>query len=69
MLKDLEAMPLDIDFNPLNWDYEVSEIKPDQTVYMMNSTIEIVSYQIDEETLQEVGKAIEEIEGIDPYHY
>ena len=69
MLKDLEAIPLDIDFNPLNWDYEVTEIKPDQIVQMMNSTIETVSYELDEETLQEVGKAIEEIEGIDPYHY
>ena len=69
MVKDLEAIPLDIDFNPLNWDYEVTEIKPDQIVQMMNSTIETVSYELDEETLQEVGKAIEEIEGIDPYHY
>jgi len=69
MLKDLEAVPLDIDFNPINWDYEVSEIEPAEIVQMMNDTIEIVSYEIDEETLQEVGKAIEEIETIDPYHY
>ena len=69
MVKDLEAIPLDIDFNPLNWDYEDTEIKPAEIVQMMNSTIQIVSYEIDEETLQEVGKAIEEIETIDPYHY
>ena len=69
MLKDLEAIPLDIDFNPLNWDYEITENKPIEIVQMMNDTIEIVSYEIDEETLQEVGKAIEEIETIDPYHY
>ena len=69
MLKDLEAIPLDIDFNPLNWDYEITEIEPAEMVRMINGTIEIVSYEIDEETLQEVGKAIEEIEAIDPYHY
>ena len=69
MLKDLEAIPLDIDFNPLNWDYEISEIMPAEPVEMMDSTLEIISYEIDEETLQEVGKAIEEIELLDPYHY
>lgn len=68
MLKDLEAIPLDVDFNPLNWDYEVTKIMPAEFVQIMNR-LEIVSYEIDNETLQEVGKAIEEIESIDHYHY
>lgn len=68
MLKDLETIPLDVDFNPLNWDFEVTEIIPTEFEQMMSKTIEVVSYEIDEETLQEVGKAIENIE-LNPYHY
>ncbi len=69
MLRDLEALPLDIDFNPINWDYEVNEFAPEKLEQTIYKPMEIFSYEIDEETLQEVGEAIEEIESYDFYHY